>query len=95
MHGDQYLRGIAERLALAFLVLPMLGAGKNPPLPEDAGVPKATAQTLAQIRHPVILRAGAILRDTQIQISQARERECVSGDLPDSGKCRLIVSDIE
>ena len=95
MHGGKPEKHIARQLMLAGLALPIIGAGKAPPLAGGGGSSGASAQAVARIENPVILRTGIILRNGKIQVPRARERPCVSGDLPDEAECRLIVSDIE
>ncbi len=77
------------------IVFPAPGAGKNLELPKDMGAPKTQARVVARIQHSVTLQAGKALSDKQFQISKVRERQCLSGDMPDEAKCRFIVTDVE
>ena len=95
MRDDQKMQKIGRRIVHCCIIFPAIGAGNKPTLPNDIAPPRAEAQAVARIQHPVILRAGGTFTGKQFQISQARERQCASGDMPDDANCRIVVIDVE
>jgi hypothetical protein len=84
-----------KRIVGSSIALLALGAGNKPTLPNNTGASKFEARATASIQHPIILKAGKTFPGTPFQISPARARRCISGDMPDETKCQLVVIDVE
>ena len=95
MRDLKKMKGIARRLVQSCIVFLALGAGDKPVLSNDIGTPKSEARVTVRIKRPIILQAGKAFPGTQFQVSPSRERQCLSGDMPDETKCRFVVADVE
>jgi hypothetical protein len=91
----QEIKAIARRVVHSCILFLALGAGDKPTLLNDIGASKSAAKVTVRIQRPIILQAGKAFPGTQFPISSARERQCLSGDMPDETKCRFVVVDVE
>lgn len=95
MRGPIKMKGIARFLVGSSIAFLAIGAGNKPVLSNDIGAPKSEARATASIKHPIILQAGKTFPGALFQISPARERRCLSGDMPEEPSCRFVVIDVE